>query len=57
MALCQIVAQAEFKEMARGDVQGQSESESEPAQTHAAIDGLTEEPPNDRPKVSDKASK
>jgi flagellar biosynthesis/type III secretory pathway M-ring protein FliF/YscJ len=67
MALRQRVAQAEPKEMASGDEQGRSESESEPAQTQAASrkakleeqkrdrwanqDRSTEEPLNDRPKV------
>ena len=72
MALRQRVVQAEPKEMATGDAEGPSESEAELAQTQAASrkakleeqkrdrwankDRRTEEPLNDRPKVSDKES-
>ena len=73
MALRQRVAQAELKAMATEDVEGPSESEAELAQTQAANrkarlaeqtrerwankDRSTEEPLNDRPKVSEKELK
>ena len=72
MALRQRVVQAELIEMATGDAERPSESEAELAQTPAANrkakleeqkrdrwankDRRTEEPLNDRPKVSDKES-
>ena len=70
MALRQRVVQAELKEVATGDAEGPSEFEAELPQTQAANrkakleeqkrdrwankDRRTEEPLNDRPKVSDK---
>ena len=73
MALRQKVAQAELKAMATEDVEGPSESEAELAQTQVANrkarlaeqtrerwankDRSTEEPLNDRPKVSEKELK
>ena len=73
MALRQKVAQAELKAMATEDVEGPSEFEAELAQTQVANrkarlaeqtrerwankDRSTEEPLNDRPKVSEKELK